>query len=135
MKKLHLQREMPHNFGIPVDPRELDLPESRLNLDDSRNWNLHHWNYSASKMARFVMSRTLRNLDNFQSPLPKDVHTILHQRYDSTVMPDPTIIMDVLDQARQEQVPLRYGTLHRPEYRSIDDQLWRDINAEYRAIA
>lgn len=131
-----LTREYPNYNGIPVDPKELSLPKSMLDLSRAESINNHHWNFRARKFGATLISQTFRDLDVFQTVLPKDTHAILHDRYDEPhTMPDQTAMIEIIDEQRAANGLLRYGSANHPHYRGIDDTLWNELMREYNMVA
>lgn len=129
-----LQREYPNINGFPVRPHELELPPSMLDTDRQESWNNHHLCFTASKMARFVLTQTWRDLDKNQVQMPKDTHAVLHDRYTEYSIPTPTDLMDEIDEAWQTGEALRYGSAAHPTYRQISEDLIRRIHSEYNQL-
>lgn len=130
----HLLTRHPTERGFPVPVEELGLPQSHLNLESEWNYNNHHRAFSKARMAQLCITHTWSNLDSMQVGLPKDVHSILHERYSPPVRPALRDIMDVLARAYSEEEPLRFGSFRSPEYKPIDSQLWSRIDEEYNYI-
>lgn len=128
---MRLAREYPNINGIPVSPHELELPRSTLELDRQGEFNNHHGLWTAKNMGRFVLSSTMRNLQEFQYVLPRDTHAIIHDRYEPAPMPSPLTMMDYLDDAYEQGQLLRYGSALNPAYAPLGRDLMRVLRAEY----
>lgn len=133
-RRIHLQREAPHINGFPVPITELELPETMLDPSKRESWNNHHRHFYARIMARLTMTQLLRDLDANQDPTPRDIHNIYHDRYTPPPVPALVDVMDRLDEARQKQEPLRYGTISFPTFQLISDDQWADAQNEYNLL-
>lgn len=131
---MRLSREYPHYGGWPVDPIELELPHTSLEPDYQANFNNHHMLFTARAFGRHAISLACRNLAVYQTVLPRDVHAILHDRYDPAPMPDLLSMMDRLDEAYQKNELLRFGSALHPTYKVLDTEMWRDLNDEYNKL-
>lgn len=111
--------EYPTRKGIAVPTREVWLPESRLNPNNPHNYNLHHREFTIRKMAKFTITRLLKDLEGTHELLLKDIHNMgrhtLHTIYGPPRFPTPAEAMDRLDEAYEmgEMLELRnYDTGH-----------------------
>jgi hypothetical protein len=88
--------QYPSRNGIPISPSELDLPITRLPLDDEKSFNNHHGFFprvaymhsKGDKDVKFLF-QLLRNLECHQYRLPIDYHEALHKKYEPPKMPTP----------------------------------------------
>lgn len=133
-KRIHLQREAPNINGFVVPMHELELPYTMLDTDKRESWNIHHHYFTARNLGRFTLTQLLRDLDSSQTPLPKDVHAIYHDRYSPPSLPSLIDIMDRIDQAYQTQEPLRLGTISFPTYRIISDEQMHQAHMEFNEL-
>lgn len=133
-RRIILQREAPNINGFPIPMGQLNLPESMLDPSKRESWNNHHHHYYARMMARLTMTQLMRDLNGSQTPMLKDVHNIYHDRYSPPPIPDLVDVMDRLDEARQTQEPLRYGTISFPRYALITDDQWSEAQNEYNLL-
>ena len=131
---MRLSRVHPNYNGWPAPISELQLPESKLNPEVQNNFNNHHRLFTERDFGRHVISLTCRNLNYYQEVMPKDLHMILHDRYEPAPMPDMVDMMDRLDEAFQNRELLRYGSALHPIYRVIDMKLWRSLTAAYNEL-
>lgn len=129
-----LQRVAPHINGFPLPPHDLELPHSTLDTTRHENWNNHHGMFYARTFGRLAITQTLRDLSTYQYQIPKDVHNVYHQRYSPSPVPDLVDIMDVLDDAYERQIPLRYGSANLPTFSLISTELRRIIHSEYNSL-
>lgn len=91
--------EMPTRNGISIPICELELPESALNLERPENFTNHHHEWQRRAMGRFSITQTLRDLDRHQTPLPRDVHNALHNKYEPPRFPTLQQAMEEVDNA------------------------------------
>lgn len=131
---MRLSQEYPNYNGWPVHPLELDLPQSDLSPDRQHNFNNHHLLWTARDFGRHAISLACRNLDSNQIVLPRDIHQVIHDRYEPAPMPSLVDMMDRLEEAYMKRELLRYGTALNPSYRIIDIGLWRNFNTEYNKL-
>ena len=132
---MRLAREYPNINGWPVSPFELDkLPESSLNPEVQNNFNNHHSMWTERAFSIHSLSLVVRNLNAYQNVLPKDIHSIIHDRYDPAPMPDIVDMMDRVDEAFQNRELLRYGSALHPIYRVIDMRMYRSIQQTYNQL-
>ena len=132
-----LSREVPTTHGgIPVDIRELEMPETMMDIDHQYEVNNHHRMWQKQLFARFAISQTFRDLDIHQLVLPKDTHNTFHALYDPiTTLPDPVAMLDIIDEQRAVNGLLRYGSASNPTYKRISPELWSVLMAEYNNAA
>ena len=123
-------------MGLPVSYHELGLPDSRLNLDRRANYNFHHYAYSAKMYGRFVLTAAFRNLEDMQTLMPKDEHVWLHQRYGPPPKPQPAVMLDRLDEAREvgEALHIFNRSIRDYEYLPITDEHWTQILKSYEEL-
>lgn len=133
---IKLTREYPTIGGIPVDPKELNLPASRLDLDYQGNFNNHHWNFTKRQFGALAIAQTFRNLDRFQTVLPRDTHQELHRRFEPVKhLPDLVTMLDVIDEERQNNGLIKLGSANNPIYQPISPELFHDLMLEYNEVA
>jgi hypothetical protein len=122
--------------GLPIHPRELDLPQSTLNPNRPQNFNNHHFAFTARRFGRLAISQTFRDLDINQMVMPKDVHGELHREYNEMkYMPHLATMLEVIEAQRFVPEALRYGSANSPLYRDITDELWKQLLLEYNSAA
>ncbi len=118
--------------GFPVHPYELDLPAPRYNEGKQMEFNNHHFCWTRQKMGLFVLTQTMRDMDENQLVMSKDVHFTLHDRYDPPKdVPTPYDLMDYVDDSFAQGKLLRYGSASNPIYKTITPQLRRACMDEY----
>ena len=127
-------RPYPARGAYPVDPLELGLPATDLDISLNSNVNNHHLWWTARSMGRLLITQTLRDLDANQRVMPIDTHKVLHYIYGPPEMPDIHDVMDVIDEAYETHQLLRYGSALSPKYRSITSVLYRQIQEEYNQM-
>lgn len=131
---MRMSREHPHINGWPVPPHELQLPESMLDPEVQANFNNHHLLHSRRAFGRHAISQACRDLNAYQYTMSRDLHQVLHDRYDPAPMPANYDMMDRLDEAFQGRELLRYGSALHPIYRVIDMRMWRMLQQEYNNL-
>lgn len=135
MTLTRLAREYPNVNGFPVSPGELELPPTMLNPERQDSYNNHHLCWTARRMGEFVITQTWRDLAKNQAILPKDIHAVLHDRYEPPKhLPDLTDLMDEIDACYQSQSLLRYGSAANPTYNVISEAKYRLIQQEYNGL-
>lgn len=132
-----LSREVPTTHGgIPVDPRELDMPVTMMDIEFQNEVNNHHMMWMRKLFGRTAISQTFRDLNINQLVWPKDTHNTFHALYDPIkTLPDPVAMLDIIDEQRQMNGLLRYGSAGLPRYRKIDDELWSQLMNEYNELS
>jgi hypothetical protein len=121
----------PNRDGWPIHPRELDLPKTNLDPTSIYSYNNHHRFWPARHLGKFVIGQTLRDLEDSQVVLPKDVHKAYHDRYEPAPLPDLHEVMERLDDAYHAQELLRYGSAREPRYEVFSTELWEMVKKEY----
>lgn len=121
----------PNRDGWPIHPRELDLPKTNLEPTSIYSYNNHHRFWPARHLGKFVIGQTLRDLEDSQVILPKDVHKAYHDRYEPAPLPDLHEVMERLDDAYHAQELLRYGSAREPRYEVFSTELWELVKKEY----
>ena len=126
--------EYPTRNGISIPSSELGLPATRLDLERPFTTNNHHRQWSARSMGRFLITKTLRDLEGLQEKLPIDVHTYLHKIYEPPKFPtiDEAMerVMQAYDSGEQLQIKADIGY----ELRPITDDLVNKLNREYTEL-
>lgn len=130
-----LTRVYPHEKGWTVHPEELSLPPSKLDICNPYNFNNHHLYWTEKKFARFVISQTIRDLETSQWEAPKDIHTLIHQLYMPAPMPSLGSMLDKIEEAQDLNLELRYGTIGRPHFQPITDELLQQCYDEYDSLS
>ena len=125
----------PHREGFPIPIRELDIPPSRLDLENEYSFNNHHRLWTARRYGRLLIYQTLRNLNSFQDITAKDVHERYHQRYQPPPLPTLGLAMDRLQQAYVTGEPLKLGPIRQPIFKGISPELWQSLKEEYEREA
>lgn len=129
---MRLSREYPTVNGFPVNPYELDLPAPRYGEGRQAEFNNHHLAFTRARMGLFVLTQTMRDMDENQIVMPKDVHSVLHDRYDPpSEIPSLYDLMDYIDDSYAQGKLLRYGSASNPTYKTITPQLRRACMDEY----
>lgn len=131
---MRLAREYPNINGWPVSPHELELPESNLDPEKQASFNNHHSCWTERAYGRTALSLMVRNLNAFQDVLPRDIHGIIHDRYDPAPLPHPVEMMDRIDEAMQRRELLRFGSALHPIYRVIDMRMYREAQQSYNQL-
>lgn len=128
------QAEAPHINGFPLPIMELSLPESHLNLEKERNWNNHHRQWERRKYGRFILYRTLRDLESTQETVPKDVHALYHQFYIPPAMPSLEAAMLRVDDAYHQEESLKVWADGEYILTPITHSLFRAAVREYEEL-
>jgi hypothetical protein len=107
----------PTQEGLPINPYELDLRPTDLDLSIRRNLNNHHMIFAGSVLGRTALGSTVRNLDRFQVVMPTDTHAYLHGMYSAPYASERDItdevlfsFMNVVDEAFHRGELIRYGS-------------------------
>ena len=108
----------PSERGIPVHPRELDLPPSTMEPDDPTSYSIHHLLFPASwYLGDSAVFATLRNLESLQIKLPLDQHNTgphaLHTKYGPPRKPSVREALAYIERALLCGDNLRYGSIGR----------------------
>lgn len=125
--------EMPTRNGISVPLHELELPETRLDINRPENLNNHHNEWQRRDMGRFAITQTLRDLTRHQFLLPKDVHQDLHRLYEPPKFPTLQQALDEVEEAYQSQETLQVYLIDQKRYEQfpISDNLMQKLHKEY----
>lgn len=123
--------EAPNRDGWPIHPRELSLPKTNLDPTNIYSYNNHHRFWPARHLGKFVIGQTLRDLEDSQVVMPKDVHKAYHDRYEPAPLPDLHEVMQRLDDAYHTEELLRYGSAREPRYEVFGAELWELVKKEY----
>lgn len=75
--------------GIARPSIEVELTETRLDINNERSFNTHHTEWRSRRFGEFLITQTLRDLEGQQDTLPRDVHQKLHDRYEPPLFPTP----------------------------------------------
>ena len=125
----------PTRNGISISSSELELPPSRLNLSNEKNFNNHHLEWTRKAMAKSAILQTLRDLEWMQERQPLDVHNWIHQEYSPPKMPTPSQAMARIAMGYDigEALNVRQtgsGYIKRP----LTEELWDRLTLEYNQI-
>ena len=90
----------PTRAGVAIPPFELDLPESHLDPNKIKNYNLHHGAWTAKFFGKCVLLQTMRNLEANQGLLLLDTHQWLHDTYDPPAPPTPLQALYEIERAK-----------------------------------
>lgn len=126
--------EYPLVDGISISPFELDLPKSKLDLNNPNNYNLHHNSWTKYKFGKATLYIILRRLENNQYALPIDTHAKLHRIYNPPEMPSPTQAMNAIEYAASHDIRLQTGSVQRPKYKKIDNSTYADALKSYEKL-
>lgn len=86
-------------------------------------------------MGQTASLQVLRDLEDSQTVMPKDVHHIYHKRYSPPPLPKPEEVMQRLDDAYHAEELLQYGGPVRGfEYRVFGSELWNLVKKEYDGL-
>lgn len=121
--------------GMPVSFQELDLRPSQLDLRRPESFSLHHKQFTARRMARLLITQTVRDLEFEQELVPRDQHNQGRQALHSIYCPpEPASLiqyMDRLDVARQTGERMRIRANGMYIFQDISDIHWKQIEQEY----
>jgi len=128
--------EYPTREGRPVPMSELELPESRLNLDRRHNVNNHHLFHAERRrhISEFIILQTMKDLDTLQDQIGVDVHNYTHATYDPPALPTPQEALVIVYEAFEAGELLRTGSAYNPVYKQMTTALMEDIEEEYRMV-
>jgi len=128
----------PTRRGIAISPQELELPDSRLNLEAPRNWNNHHLSFTRKMFGRQILYFTLRNLESQQTYMPVDIHDALHTEYEPPKMPTPLQALHEIERARHDgehlQIRQPCKKMGRYAIELISDEVWDKCKASYNTL-
>lgn len=120
--------------GMPIRVEHLNLRRSNLR-QRPENQSVHHYNWSARRMGRLLISQTLRDLEGEQETMQNDQHNLgqfaLHHLYDMPPMPTLEQMMDRLDDAFESNEHMRIRTNGGWVLQSLSDIHRIQINQEY----
>lgn len=122
--------------GLPISTSELELRPSRLDLDNTQNFSLHHLHWPARIIGRLLITQTLRDLEHEQEYLPNDQHNLgkfaLHTLYSPPKPPTLLQAMDRLDEAKETGERMRVRVNGRGYiFQNISDIHFKQIDQEY----
>lgn len=126
-----LQRIAPHENGFPVSIFEVGLPETRLDTTYFENKTNHHGQWTATMMGRFAIWQTLRDLDTRQFQAPRDTHNLYHRLFLPPPPPSLHDALEYIEEAKENRVELRYGTVNQFRKVPISDNLMAALYNEY----
>lgn len=125
----------PTENGIAICPLELDLPPSKLNLNNAYNYNNHHNCWTEYKFGKSILFKMFRKLESNQFALPIDTHKKLHEIYAPPEIPTPFQAMYAFDEAASRGDRLKTGSVQAPKYQKIDEKLYQEVFDCYEKIA
>ena len=92
------QMKYPTRNGLIISPYELGYAEPTETDIDSRLTTNHHGYFTKKMYGRTAIRHTFRNLVDHVSPLVKEEHQELHDKYTPPQMPHLGLMVDVLDE-------------------------------------
>lgn len=125
----------PTENGIAISPFELELPESKLNLNYDNNFNNHHNSWTKYKFGKSVLFKAFRRLESNQFALPLDTHVYLHEAFAPPEIPTPFQAMCAFENAVCRGERLKSGSVQSPHYQKIDSTLYKEVFECYENIA
>jgi hypothetical protein len=126
-----LQRIAPNIDGFPIHLDELNLPATQLDTKYFENKTNHHRLWTASRMGQSAILQTLRDLDTSQIQAPRDTHNLYHKLYLPPAPPSLHDALEHIEEARDNRVELRYGTVNHFRKVPINDSLMDALILEY----
>ena len=88
----------PTRGGLVVPPIELGFNDPSPENFRYRNTTNHHWYWTRQQYGRSAIHHTFRNLVDHVSPLVKEEHQGLHDKYSPPQIPHAGLMIDVLDE-------------------------------------
>jgi hypothetical protein len=122
--------QYPTRNGIAINPREIELPETKLDFNEK---NLHHLEWLKRLMGKFAILTILRDLDSLQSGEYIDVHNWLHTQFEPPELPTIRQAMDYIDDAYNHDEKLQTGSLKHPKYLELGDIAMQACINEYNS--
>lgn len=131
-----MERRYPTRNGISVPVYEIDLPETKLNLELAGTENDHHGEWPRKTMGTLAILQTLRDLDRSQYMMPIDVHTELHRRFAPPELPTPTQALDEITEAYNNNETMKVYDLYQKKYIQLPITFihMQTLHAEYNEI-
>lgn len=121
------QRPYPTRGGLPIHPRELDIPSTLYTGLE----NNHHHCFTLARMSNFLVTQTLRDLEAYQTVMDVAQHNWLHDRFSQ-----PTLSLnsayDRVHEAYDDGELLRLGSAKHYQLVPIDDRRIAAIDDEWR---
>lgn len=106
----------PSRNGIPVPVREVELPESQLDLGDINNFNTHHLAFYRRWFGRSALFQTFRDLERLQSSIARDCHRALHDKYAPAEFPTEYQAASEVMDANEQLESVRIYNIERKRY-------------------
>jgi len=129
-----MEKAWPTRNGIAVRLNELNLPESRLNLNNPNNFNNHHYGFERRSFARLAIFQTFRDLDREQEQAPIDTHALGHRLFSAPRMLSPEQALSNVFDAYEQDESLRYGSANHPTYKPLTNDLMNQLVQEYKGL-
>ena len=114
-----MERKYPTRNGIAIPPQELELPDTRLDIENRYSFNNHHANFTRRQFARLAVFQTLRDTERHQHRLGVDVHSLLHKLYEPPQMPTPEQALAEVIDCYENGERLRFGSQNNPTFMPI----------------
>ena len=126
--------QYPTRNGIAIPAYELDLPETKLDINHHYEVSNHHDCWYAKKFGNQILYMTLRKLEICQSILPNDVHTHIHNTYEQPRLPRPCQAYNYIIKAAEDGVLLKNGSANKPHYEIISQNLINKVHINYKKL-
>jgi hypothetical protein len=121
--------EHPTRHGLAVHTAELGMnPDFPVN---ERILSNHHLQHSKCSYVGSIILESIRSLDERQEVLPLAIHNYYHSLYEPPVRPTLVQAMNRLQEARDKDELLKFGSARHPKFEYLTDGLWRQILSEY----
>jgi len=128
----------PTRNGLAIHPMELELPESHLNPESTRNWNHHHMQWTRKQYGKQFLYFAFRSIETRQLHMLVDQHDWVHQEYDPPVMPTIQQALKEIERAKDagEMLNLRQPAKAKGTYsrEPITDEVLRKCIASYDSL-
>lgn len=122
----------PTRNGIAIPVKEIYLPQSKLDLDDPHNENLHHGEWTARQFGRSILFSTVRNIAITQTILPIDIHNYLHSHYDPPKQPTARQAIEMVDNSYHNKDELRIRRNGKYTKQLISNELYKLCLNDYQ---
>jgi len=124
----------PTRNGISIPIHEIELPDTRLNIEKKGNTNRHHNEWTARTFGKNILLTIVRNIETNQLVMPIDTHVYLHELFDPPKPPTARQAIDEIERAKANNEMLCTKTKGHYEFNPISEQLFNQCIKTYNQI-
>jgi len=124
----------PTRNGISIPINEIELPDTRLNIDKKGNTNRHHNEWTARTFGKNLLLTMVRNIETNQFVIPIDTHVYLHELYEPPKPPTARQAIAEIERAKYSNEMLCTKAKGHYEFNPISDIAFKQCLHNYNQL-